>query len=63
MHRLTSPPPRWRRALVLLWSALRFTFRVLFFVMMIVIPIPIFPPRYRPHREPKNPVVQMLEKE
>jgi len=53
----------WRRALALLWSTLRFTFKVIFIVLIIVIPIPIFPPRYRPHREPKNPVVQMLEKE
>jgi len=64
MHRNTSPPPRrWLRALAFLWRALLFTLRVLFIVMMIVIPIPIFPPRYRPHRERQNPVAMVLKKE
>ena len=54
---------RHRRALVLLWSALRFTFRVLFILMLVVIPVPIGLVRYRPHRERKNPVTLVLKKE
>ncbi|HYV44060.1 MAG TPA: hypothetical protein VFA20_04320 [Myxococcaceae bacterium] len=52
-----------RRALAFLWRALRFTLRVLFILMMIAIPIPVFPPRYRPHRDPKNPIAMVLKKE
>jgi hypothetical protein len=60
MHRDTS----WsRRALAFLGRTLWFTLRVIFVLLMIVVPIPILPPRYRPYRERQNPVVQMLEKE
>jgi len=63
MPRFTSPPPpRWRRALSALWRAVRFTFKVLFIVLMVVVPIPIALFAYRPHRERRNHAALVVRK-
>ena len=63
MPRFTSPPPWWRRVLHAIWRVLRFTFKVLFILLMVVIPIPIAMSRYQPHRERRNHAAQVLKKE
>jgi len=63
MPRLTSPPPRWRRALHATWRAVRFTFKLLFILLMVIIPIPIGSAFYRPHRERRNHAAQVLKKD
>ncbi|HVE86187.1 MAG TPA: hypothetical protein VND93_25195 [Myxococcales bacterium] len=63
MRSRSAPASRWRRALALVWRVVAFAFRILFIVLMLVIPIPIAFAQYRPHRERRNQVVQVLKKE
>jgi len=63
MSRLTSPPPpRWRRALSALWRVVRFTFKLLFIILLVVVPIPIALFTYRPHRERRNHAALVVTK-
>lgn len=63
MQPKSPPAPRWRRALALAGRFVALVFKVIFVVLLVAIPIPIFAPRYRPHRERKNQVAMVVRKE
>ena len=64
MPRVTPPArPLWRRALTVTWSITRFAFRLFFILLMLVLPIPLFGPLYRPHRERRNHPAMVLRKD